>query len=172
MVRKIFKYASAVILAVVAALAVTSMFQLCTVSGISMEPTVSPKDIILIDRLAYIKNVPEPGDIIIFRSNLHYPGGENKKLIKRIVGTSGDTIKIQDNKVYRNGELVDEAYTKDQIYGDMAALRVQKDHLFVLGDNRAISIDSRNAGVGQVSINEVMGKVRFRVFPFNEVGYI
>ncbi len=148
----------------------------------SMEDTLHSNDFLFLYKLAYINDDhPEPGDIIVFESDLvnndpqGLPGLINsltgktsyKLLIKRVIGVEGDVINIKDGVVYRNGEALDEDYIKeDYTNGFIDNLIVPEDQLFVMGDNRAVSMDSRE--LGTIAEDRVVGKAVIRVFPFED----
>ena len=97
--------------------------------------------------------------------------GKKKLLIKRVIAKGGDTIAIADGNVYRNGELLDEPYTKDgYTNGGLDETVVPEGELFLMGDNRVVSVDSRSKEVGFVSEDLVIGKAVLRLFPFNKIG--
>ena len=113
------------------------------------------------------------GDVIVFESKLEDEEGEKKMLIKRVIGVPGDVVSIHDGKVFINSKEIDDSYTMDKTTpGEIKDLIVPANHLFCLGDNRAVSVDSRSANVGLVPFDDVIGKVVFRVFPLGKFGAI
>jgi signal peptidase I len=136
-----------------------------------MENTIHNNDYILISRQAYTFGDHQRGDIVVVRTDLLDTREKNKHFVKRIIGLPGDRVAISDGKVLVNGKELTEEYTKDGFtVGEMSDRRVPKDKLFVLGDNRQDSLDSRNPVVGFVPNDRVFGKVIFRLFPFNQIG--
>ena len=111
----------------------------------------------------------ETGDIVAFYLN-------NKILLKRVIGTAGDWIDvIEDGTVYVNNEPIDEPYLMEKAYGicDISLpYQVPDNCIFVMGDNRAVSVDSRSSSVGSISDEFVIGKVILRLFPFNRLGLV
>jgi signal peptidase I len=96
-----------------------------------------------------------------------------KNLIKRVIGLPGDVLSIHDDAVYRNDERLFEPYTKDGVtLGEMTQIIVPADAIFVMGDNREKSTDSRSEEVGFVPIEKVSGKVVFRLFPISSAGRV
>ena len=139
----------------------------------SMEDTLHPEDYVFLARQAYTFGDVNHGDIIVFKSDLLDEKGENKNLIKRVIGLPGDVISIQDEAVYLNGERLYEPYTKDGItLGEMATVTVPAGSYFVMGDNRQVSTDSRSEKVGFVSAERIDGKVVFRLFPISRAGKV
>lgn len=164
-----------VIIAFVVILAVTLIIKPTIVKESSMEPTLYENNYLFVNKLAYInKDHPEYGDIIVFKSNIENDEGNGKKmLIKRVVGVEDDVITISDGVVYRNGVALDEPYTLEGFTsGEIADYTVPKDEVFVMGDNRSISLDSRAEEVGTVKEDDVLGKAFIRLYPFKEFGLL
>ena len=136
-----------------------------------MEPNFHAGDYLLTSRQAYrLFGDPERGDVIVFRSELLDDEGNEKCLIKRVIGLPGDVVEIKTGYVYLNGEKIDEPYVKEQgISGEMDAVTVPENQLFVMGDNRGVSEDSRSARVGTISEDTIVGKVFIRLYPFNSI---
>ena len=118
---------------------------------------------------SYFKN----GDVIVFKADLEQNDGTNKDLVKRIIGIEGDRVTIKDGQVYVNDKLLNETYLSQGMdtKGDID-LVVPQGKLFVLGDNREVSLDSRYEQVGLVDISDVEGKVLIRLYPFNDISLI
>ncbi|MBQ6704289.1 MAG: signal peptidase I [Clostridia bacterium] len=140
----------------------TFIFEPVQVVGSSMHPTLIDGEGMFTEKLTYTFSEPKHGDIIICRySNL------TVNCVKRIIGMPGDTVAITDGKMYLNGNQLDEsAYWNDIIYGDMDEVTVPEKCLFVVGDNRNGSDDSRNPYVGFVPYGQVKGKVQAVMSPF------
>lgn len=137
----------------------------------SMQPSFYSGDYVVVSRQAYrvFGNI-EHEDVIVFRSGLVDDEGHDKNLIKRVIGLPGDTIEIVDGYVVRNGKVISEPYLAEQgSSGEMEEITVEPGKLFVMGDNREVSQDSRSAEVGQVDQSEVVGRVVLRIFPFNSI---
>jgi signal peptidase I len=135
----------------------------------SMENTLKENEILYIAKKAYWFGSPQHGDIVIFHTALVDQSGTEKNLVKRIIGLPGDRISISGGMVIRNGETLDEPYLKSEgVSGTMSEVVVPADSYFVLGDNREVSNDSRNAALGFVGKDQLRGKVVFRIFPLNE----
>ena len=139
----------------------------------SMENTLKQNDYMFVSRRYYtwFRHEMKRGDIIVFKSDLTTVTGSEKLLVKRIIALPGDTVSISDGKVLVNGEASDDSFTKDGYTGgEMAEVTVPEGRIFVMGDNRQNSTDSRSAVVGFVDINTVKGKVVFRLLPLKRAG--
>ena len=135
------------------------------VDGASMEDTLHNEDILICRRTTNLKH----GDIVTFKSSK-----DNENLIKRVIALGGDTVKIENNKVYVNNKKIDEPYIKSRmITNNYNEIKVQEGYAFVLGDNRNNSLDSRYESVGLVNVDEqVSGIVKTnltKIFKSNTV---
>lgn len=164
-----------IIIALVIVVAITLVIKPTIVKESSMEPTLYENNYLFVNKLAYMtKDHPEYGDIIIFKSNIDKDDGNGKKiLIKRVIGVENDIITITDGNVYRNGVRVDESYTLEGFTtGELTDYVVPQDEVFVMGDNRSVSLDSRSQEVGTVSEDDIIGKAFVRLYPFSEMGFL
>ena len=128
------------------------------VDGDSMNPTFTDGNFLFATR-NYLTPEYDHGDVIVFNSSTL-----GKALIKRVIGVPGDTIKIEDQKVYVNGEEIKEDYINNPPLENLE-IKVTNGNYFVMGDNRQNSLDSRYELVGLVSKQQIMGKVVIEVFP-------
>lgn len=136
------------------------------VSSDSMSPTLQANDRVLASKSAYRFSKPERGDLAVFKNS--QKSGEIT--IKRVVGLPGDTVALEDGRLSINGEPRKEPYTDRRVedstfYGPAT---VPEGHLFVLGDNRTNSVDSRF--LGPVPEGDLLGKVILRLWPLNRAG--
>ncbi len=164
-----------ILIAIVIVAAITAVIKPTIVKESSMEPTLYENNYLFINKLSYItKDHPEYEDIIVFKSGLETDDGKDKKLlIKRVVGVEGDVITISEGIVYRNGYPLEEPYTLEgYTSGQVTDFTVPQDEVFVMGDNRSVSLDSRDASVGTVSEDDIMGKAFIRLYPFSEFGLL
>ena len=139
----------------------------------SMEDTLVPKDTILLSVNAYRSAEVSFRDIIVFDSMIPDPDGGVYEICSRVIGVPRDVIEIKDGIVFRNGEALDEPYTKDgSTLGTMPVFLIPEGMYFVLGDNRQDSVDSRDPRVGLVLENEINGRVVFRILPISSFGKI
>lgn len=159
-----------ILIAVAIAAVILAFFKPIIIQQQSMEPNFYSGDYVITSRQAYnIFGDPQRGDIIVFKSDLYTDEGEAKNLIKRIIGLPGDTVEIIDGEVYLNGEMLNEEYIKEPgLSGEMEAVTVPEGELFVMGDNRRVSQDSRSGAVGTISQDTIVGKVVVRVYPFSQ----
>lgn len=134
-------------------------FRASRVSGTSMEPTLHTDDILLLDVMSGTFS-PARGDIVC----CHYPGSEEETYVKRIIGIPGDTIRIEDGLLYRNGEdVTDLYYPNTYIDMDFEEITVPEGEYFVMGDNVNNSLDSRK--VGTIAKKEIIGVAALRLYP-------
>ena len=153
-------------LIVVAAFAIlVAMLYLPTlrIYGKSMKGTLESGDIVL----AVKSNRFKTGDIVAFYYN-------NNILVKRVIAESGDWVNItKDGTVYVNDKKINEPYIENKAYGETNIkfpYQVPENRIFVLGDNRKVSVDSRNTSVGAVSDEQLVGKLIFRIWPLSDIG--
>ena len=134
-----------------------------TIHQVSMRPTLQEGDRILINRVVYHFRDPKHGDIIVF----HSPVTEGEDLVKRVVGVAGDRIAVSNGKLYVNGVAQNEPYLLEQNFaGDYPETVVPAGHLFVMGDNRNNSGDSRFFGPIDTSL--VLGKAFVVYWPIGQ----
>jgi len=134
------------------------------VDGDSMVPTLTNNEDMLVEKVSYWFSDPMRGDIVI----CYYPG-YTESCVKRVIGLQGETVSISDGAIYINGALLDEsAYWQGEIIGDMDPVTVGEREVFVVGDNRNGSKDSRNPSVGCIPYSKVVGRVVAVVWPFSE----
>ena len=173
MVRNIFGLARAAILGIIVALILTCMFQPSRIQGTSMEPAVMNNNLVLLNKASYWMAPPSYGDVVVFKSNIFTDNSEGKMLVKRVIGIQNDEIEIIEGKVYRNGRAVREDYaTGLNPQENMEKIKIAAGKVFVLGDHRDVSLDSRDQSIGQVRISDIIGKVSVRIYPFSEIVFV
>lgn len=157
-----FRFLLIPITAILLALVVSNfLVVLAHVPSGSMADTLPDGSIVLGSRLAYRDKEPSRADIIFFR----HPEVGKVLLVKRVIAVAGDTVEIRQGTVILNGEVLDEPYLSSRATDDLAPLTVPAGMLFVLGDNRAASQDSRVWENPFVSLDEVVGKATLLLFP-------
>ncbi len=170
--KEVFEWIKVFALAVVFAFIITQFVKPTLVRGDSMYSTLEDGDYLIINRMSYKFGEIKHGDIIVFESDLHQEDGTNKDLVKRVIGVAGDKVKIKDSKVYVNEKELNEPYIHNEITeGDIDTV-VPENSVFVLGDNREISLDSRYEEVGFINESDILGKVFVRLYPFNKIGLL
>lgn len=171
-VGEAFEWLESCVFAVVLILLVfTFFFRSATVTGSSMVPTLIDGQRLVLQQIGY--NDPQYGDIVVVDRTQN----EQPPIIKRVIGKAGDEIDIdfQTGLVYRNGEKLEEPYTNEPTttqYDVQFPIIVPEDTIFVLGDNRNHSADSRDQEIGMVDLRRVMGKAIFRFLPLNQIGVV
>lgn len=170
--KEIFEWVKVFTLAIAFAFIITQFIKPTLVRGDSMYSTLEEGDYLIINRMSYKFKEPKRGDIIVFESDLQQDDGSSKDLVKRVIGVSGDRVKIENSKVYVNGEELVEPYIYDEVTDGDVDTVVPEDSVFVLGDNREISLDSRYDSVGFVDDSDILGKVFIRLYPFNKIGLL
>ena len=152
------------IVAAVAVLIATLVLPVLQIEGTSMEPTLHNGDIVLLMKTTRFDH----GDLCGFTWN-------NKLLIKRVIGLPGDWLEIDtDGTVYRNGDKLEEPYVQQMALGECDLefpFQVPQEQYFVVGDMRVNSIDSRNSLIGCIPKDQIIGKVFFRIWPFQDIRF-
>ena len=139
----------------------------------SMLPTLVENDYLIMSKQSYTIGEMERGDIIIFESDIIDTEGNKKFLVKRAIGLPGDVIEITNGQVMINGEVLEESYlNRNFTHGEIEAFEIPEGKVFVMGDNRDVSNDSRSEDVGLVDMEDVQGKIVFRLYPFNKFGTV
>ena len=162
-----------IVIAIIIAAIILFFFYLIIIQQESMQPTFYSNDYVVVSKQSYsIFGDIERGDVIVFRSSLLDENGDQKSLIKRVIGLPGDTIEIKNGYVILNGVTIQEDYLAEQgVSGEMEQITVDEGKIFVMGDNRAVSQDSRSPEVGQVDQDTVIGKVVLRIFPLDSIRF-
>lgn len=150
---------------VVAMLIRTFIVELYVVDGPSMRPTLQHEERLVVNKFIYFVRAPEKGEVVIFR----YPRDPSRDFIKRVIATAGDTIEIKDGHVYVNDQLLIEDYISEKTYTEYPKVTIPEGTIFVMGDNRNNSEDSRFPDVGFVPLNLVKGKASFIFWPTDEM---
>lgn len=154
-----------VVVAAVAVLVAVLFLPVLRIYGKSMNGTLDNGDIVVSVKSSNMKT----GDVIAFYYN-------NNILVKRVIAGPGDWVDIdKDGNVFVNNEKLSEPYLDDKAYGETnieLPYQVPDGRIFVMGDNRKVSIDSRNTSIGCVSEEQIVGKIVYRVWPFSQIGRV
>ncbi len=163
--------------AVVVALALRFfVFDFVVVEQSSMETTLYTGEWLFLEKVTYHFDAPEEGDIIVcyFDEGKKNPFfdfvNSRKNYVKRVIGVSGDTVEIREGVTYVNGEAIDEPYLHEPEVGTFEPTVVAEDSVFVMGDNRNNSFDSRF--IGSIPYDRIRGRVVFRAWPFSKFGKV
>ena len=157
----VFSIVSAIVLAL---LIRTFIVELYIVDGPSMRPTLQHDERLVVNKFIYRVRSPERGEVIIFR----YPRDPSRDFIKRVIAVAGDTIEIKEGRVYVNDEILHEDYIAEKTRTEYPKVTVPEGTLFVCGDNRQNSLDSRSSDVGFLPLENVKGKASLVFWPFDE----
>lgn len=154
-----------VVVAAAAILVANLWLPILKVTGTSMSPTLQEGQVLMASKGHDFKT----GDVIAFYYN-------NKILVKRVIAMPGDWVNIsEDGTVYVNDIAIDEPYLKEKALGDCnieLPYQVPESKIFVMGDNRSVSLDSRNTAIGCVSEEQVVGRITFAIWPLSKIGKI
>ncbi|MBC2579477.1 signal peptidase I [Clostridium sp. DJ247] len=166
--KEIREYGVSIIVAVIIALVFhTYVLARANVDGPSMQPTLHNNDVLFIEKISTETNNIKRGQIVVFDSK----NVNGDYYIKRVIGVEGDTVEIKNSHVYLNGNVLEETYlapnTVTEALSNKNKYVVPKGHVFVLGDNRTNSKDSRM--LGPIDVKNLKGHAIVRVFPFNSM---
>ncbi len=172
---------------IIASILHTQVFAMTVVDQSSMEDTLIEGQKLVMERISYKIHEPVRGDIIVFLQDEETDGilervkiffndislklkkqKREDRLIKRVIAVGGDELTIKGGYVYVNGEKMEEQYIKTLTPNEMVSEIVPEGYVYVMGDNRAVSKDSRY--FGPINLDHIEGKVVFRLLPLNEMG--
>lgn len=150
----------------------TFVFRLVEVDGSSMDDTLQNKDKVIVTNLFY---TPHDNDIVVISHAEKY----DKPIIKRVIATEGQTLKLDydNDRIIVDGVVIDESYIKGSTFANNKGNNVipdviPKGKIFVMGDNRQVSLDSRSSDIGLIDVNNVIGKAQVVAFPFDRIKYL
>ncbi|NDL67098.1 signal peptidase I [Anaerotalea alkaliphila] len=193
LLREAAEYGKIILVALVATNIINvSLFTLSQVRQSSMETTLMEGDQLVVEKISYTFGKPQAGDIVVFikdgqvKDDLlsrlfrlygdmrdKFSGQEGRvRLVKRIVAEPGDLLDVKEGQVYVNGEVLEEPYTQDVTWPGKVEYpyKVPAGTYFAMGDNRDVSLDSRD--FGSVPEDNIEGRVIFRIFPFENAGRV
>jgi signal peptidase I len=164
--RVLLEIIETIVLALVLFLAINFLTARIRVDGSSMLPNFHDGDYVIVNRMAYRLGDIQRGDVIVFP----YPLNEEQDYIKRVIGLPGDHVAVYGGVIYVNGEALSEPYIMEKPDTDSAEVVVPEGYVFVMGDNRNASSDSRSWG--PLKIEKIVGKAVFRYWPFPTMGFV
>lgn len=158
-------FLSLVVVAAVAVLVAVLFLPILRIYGKSMNGTLDSGDIVVSIKSTNMNT----GDVIAFYYN-------NNILVKRVIANPGDWVDVdKEGNVYVNNAKLEEPYLDDKAYGETnieLPYQVPEGKIFVMGDNRSVSIDSRNTSIGCISEEQIVGKIVYRIWPLSQIGAV
>ncbi len=142
----------------------TFIVELYVVDGPSMRPTLESEERLVVNKFIYRFRPPEKGEVLVFQ----YPRDPSRDFIKRVIATPGDTIEIREGRVLVNDQLLTEDYILEKTRSEYPKSTVPEGRIFVMGDNRNNSEDSRFADVGFVPYDLIKGKALLVFWPISQ----
>lgn len=142
----------------------TFIVELYVVDGPSMRPTLESEERLVVNKFIYRFRPPEKGEVLVFQ----YPRDPSRDFIKRVIATPGDTIEIREGRVLVNDQLLTEDYILEKTRSEYPKSTVPEGRVFVMGDNRNNSEDSRFADVGFVPYDLIKGKAMIVFWPISQ----
>jgi signal peptidase I len=152
------------------------VIQQFAVQGQSMLGTLHSGDRVIVNKLSYVVHDPRHGDIVVLKDIKS--ALEERDLIKRVIALPGETIEYRDCQLFLNGQQITEPYldpvlvSADHCGDSQAPTQVEADHVFVMGDNRAGSLDSRTLAIGQIPYSHLIGRAFLVVWPKSDWGWL
>ena len=161
--KEIMEWVRTFVFAIALALVIRMfLFEMVAVHQSSMYPTLKDGENVGLLKMAYMVSSPEYGDIVVIKIS------DEKNYVKRVIATGGQKVEIIQNRVYIDGQIIDEEYISDELeYSDFGPIVVPEGYIFAMGDNRPSSIASR--ALGCFPEDDVLGRVVIRFFPFRVV---
>ena len=158
-------FLSLVVVAAVAVLVAVLFLPILRIYGKSMNGTLDSGDIVVSIKSTNMNT----GDVIAFYYN-------NNILVKRVIANPGEWVDVdKEGNVYVNNAKLEEPYLDEKAYGETnieLPYQVPEGKIFVMGDNRSVSIDSRNTSIGCISEEQIVGKIVYRIWPFSQIGAV
>ncbi|WP_240666511.1 signal peptidase I [Longirhabdus pacifica] len=177
-IKELLEWVKTIVIAVVLVFIIKLfLFGNYVVEGESMEPNFHDGQNIIVNKILYTFREPDRGEVIV----LHAPDGRD--FIKRVIGLEGETVEVLGDDVYIDGQVLEEEYLQDIVkeYNDQGLnyntidfeeQEVPEGHVFVMGDNRPRSSDSRSVKVGFIPVEDVVGRADIIYWPFSDIQWI
>lgn len=169
--REIMDWLKSIVVATLMILLMFSFARPSWVVGPSMEKTMKEGDLLLVQSISYVFSEPRRGDIVVVNSHQQIGNIDNANIVKRVIGLPGEHIIIDHGHVYIDDQLLKEPYLHGDNTPSSGDWLVPKGHVFIMGDNRAHSSDSRDR-FGYIAIDDIKGRVYWRIYPFSKFGTI
>lgn len=169
MLKELLEWIKHIFIAFIIVFVIWIFGDITRVNGYSMNPTLNDNDILIMNNIVYKFNQPERGDIVIIRTDEHHKLWMKKHLVKRVIAIPNDTLLISDGKVYVNDNLLEENYINEEFTSGDINIVIPSGKIFVMGDNRNNSLDSRSELIGLVDYEDIKGKAIFRFYPLNRL---
>ncbi len=164
---EIFEWIKSIIIAVIIALLIRAfVVEIFVVEGLSMQPTLNHHERLIVNKFVYRLREPSHGEVIVFRYS------PDRDFIKRVIAKGGDTVKINNQNVIVNGQPLEEEYIINEYISSYGPEIVPEEHVFVLGDNRSNSKDSRESSVGFISKEQIKGKAVLVFWPLESLSLV
>ncbi len=167
--KELLEWGKALLFAILLAVLIrTFVVDIYIVDGNSMLPTLHDQERVIVNKLVYRLGTPEPGDVVVFS----YAREPWRDFVKRVIALPGDQVEIKNNRVLINGVALEEPYLGASTLGRYGPVVVEPGTVFVLGDNRNFSMDSRDDSVGLVPYSAIRGKASLVFWPFKALRMI
>ncbi|MBT9155753.1 MAG: Signal peptidase I T [Firmicutes bacterium] len=160
------EWGKAFALAIILALIIrVFLIEVYIVDGVSMQPSLHHDERVLVNKLVYRFRDPGFSDVVVFR----YPRDRERDFIKRVIAVAGQTVETRENHLYVDGVRLAEPYLGVPTHGSFGPVRVPAGTVFVMGDNRNFSLDSRDPAVGFIPLTEIKGEAMFIFWPLPQL---
>ncbi|MDW7650456.1 MAG: signal peptidase I [Bacillota bacterium] len=162
-----WEWIKSILVAIILALVIRAfLVEVFLVQGQSMLPTLHDKERLIVSKVQYYYRTPEQGEIVVFNAT------EDRDFIKRVIGVAGDEVRVDLDGVYVNGERLSEPYVLEKAREPFGPVIVPAGSIFVMGDNRNNSMDSRHPSVGFISMERLKGKAMLVFWPADSIRLI
>ncbi|MBT9167274.1 MAG: Signal peptidase I S [Syntrophomonadaceae bacterium] len=162
--KEVWEWIKSALVAIILALIIRAfLIEVFLVQGQSMLPTLRDRERLVVSKIQYYFREPLPGEIVVFKAT------DERDFIKRVIAIFGDEVRIEPEGVYVNGELIEEPYVLQKAREPFGPVLIPDGSVFVMGDNRNNSMDSRHPSVGLVSLDQLKGKAMVVFWPLESI---